>query len=392
MFTRPLLSFVLLSSNLVFVSSAEAQSIASGLSSLLTQQTPPPAGYVRDIPAAEATFATVAGLFKVELTSLPVASSSAGFVYRFSPSFGTMERASDSFGPFFSERAVRNGEGNLSLGFAYQLSKFAALQGANLSAGTFPTNTARFIGQLQPFSVDTLSLTLEAATVTGFASVGLNDRLDVGMAVPVMKLQFSGRRVNTFLGESTIQSQQSGSATGLGDVSFNGRYQLSGTGGTGVAIGSDLRLPTGREDDLLGAGKVSWRFLGIGSWERGSLSAHLNGGFGVGGASREQFWAGAVTYTPALKMTIVGELLGRRLSALNRVADVYQPHPVLSGVETMRWLPSDSGLHTAFLVTGLKWNLRGNWLLNTHLLTRLTDTGLRARFTPSVAIDYAHGF
>lgn len=51
---------------------AEAQSIAAGLSSLLTEQTPAPPGYVRDLPAAEATFQTVAGLFKVELTSLPL--------------------------------------------------------------------------------------------------------------------------------------------------------------------------------------------------------------------------------------------------------------------------------------------------------------------------------
>jgi hypothetical protein len=132
--------------------------------------------------------------------------------------------------------------------------------------------------------------------------------------------------------------------------------------------------------------------MGIASWERGIVSAHLNGGFGLGGASREQFWAGAVTVAPTLKVSIVGELLGRRLSELSRVADVYQPHPVLAGVETMRWLPSEVGVHTAYLATGIKWNVGGTWLVNTHLLTRLTDTGLRARVTPSIAIDYALGF
>src|SRR5687768_2645022 len=71
---------------------ARAQSIGAGLAALLTEQTPPPAGFVRDRAAAEATFGTVAGLFGVELTSMPVASSSGGFVYRFSPTLGTMER------------------------------------------------------------------------------------------------------------------------------------------------------------------------------------------------------------------------------------------------------------------------------------------------------------
>jgi hypothetical protein len=374
-----------------FTSSAESQSLGAGLSKLLTDQTPPPPGYVRDQVAADATFATVASLLQVELTSVPVASSSGGFVYRFSPTFGTVERASDSFGPFFSERALRNGRGHLSVGFAYQYASYTSLQGADLTAGTFPTNTARFANQIQPFSVDTLSLELNQTTVTGFASYGLTDKLDVGVAVPVTSLHFSGRRVNTFNGQSTVQSVQSGSATGVGDITINARYQLMGGTGTGVAVGADLRPPTGRQEDLLGAGKTAWRVLGVASWEHGPLAAHANGGFGFGGVSREQFLTGAVTLAAGLKLTLIGELIGRRLSDLYTVADVYEPHPVLAGVDTMRWLPAESGVGTAFLVTGVKWNLVGNWLLNSHVLTRLTDTGLRARFTPSVSLDYALG-
>jgi hypothetical protein len=81
--------------------------------------------------------------------------------------------------------------------------------------------------------------------------------------------------------------------------------------------------------------------------------------------------------------------MGRRLSELNRLSDVYQPHPVTAGVETMRWLPTEGGVHTAYFVTGGKFNLHGSWLVNASVLTRLTDTGLRARFTPSIAIVYA---
>ena len=106
---------------------AEGQSVAQGLSDLLTQQTAPPQGYVRDRAAAEATFGTVAALFQVELSNLPVVSSSGGFVYQFNPTFGTAERASDSFGPFFTERAVRNGRKNLSLSVAFDFASFASL-------------------------------------------------------------------------------------------------------------------------------------------------------------------------------------------------------------------------------------------------------------------------
>jgi hypothetical protein len=376
---------------MVVTTSARAQSLGAGLSNLLTQQTPPPEGYVRDHVAADATFATLAGLLGVELSNVPIASSSAGFVYTFSPAFGTVERASDSFGPFFSERATRNGRRHLALGYSYQYSSFTSMQGADMTTGIM-TNASRFADQVLPFSVDTLSLTLEAQTITGFASLGITDRLDVGGAIPVTRLRFSGSRVNTLFGQSTLQSAQSGSATGLGDLGLNVRYRLTGRRGSGLAAGTDVRLPTGREADLLGAGKTAWRLLGIASWERGKLAAHANGGFGVGGVSGEQFMAGAVTLAAGLRVSIVGELLARRLSGLYQVSDVYQPHPVMAGVETMRWLPDQMGVRTAFFVTGFKWNLVGNWLLNTHVLTRLTDAGLSARYTPSLSLDYSLGF
>ena len=266
---------------------ARAQSVAAGLSALLTEQTPPPSGFVRDRAAAEATFGTVAGLFTIELTSIPVASSAGGFVYRFSPTLGTVERSSDSFGPFFTERSLRNGRQQFSVGLTYQFANFKTLQGADLTAGTFPTNAARFANQLQPFSVDTLSLDLDVETVTAFASYGVTDRLDVGVVVPITRLHFSGQRVNTFQGTSTLQSAQSGSASGLGDLLVNARYRLTESAGNGIAIGSDLRFPTGEKADLLGTGKAAWRLLGIGSWELAPVTADVNGGFSVGGVSRE---------------------------------------------------------------------------------------------------------
>jgi hypothetical protein len=370
---------------------AAAQSVAAGLSGLLTEQTPPPPGYERDMAAAQATFATVAGLFTVELTSLPVASSSGGFVYRFNRSFGTVERASDSFGPFFTERVLRNGAGQAALGVAYRYSDFTSLQGASLQPGTFPTNTARFANQLQPFSIDTLALRLEESTMNVFGSYGITNRIDVGAVVPFTRLRYSGSRVNTFNGVSTLQAQKSGTATGVGDIAVNARVRLTGDSGTGVAVGTDVRFPTGRAEDLLGASNEMWRLMGIMSWERGIVSLHGNGGFGVGGASDEQFWSAAITVAPSGRLSLVGEYLGRRLTDLVTVGDVYAPHPVLAGVETMRWLPAERGVNTSFLVTGVKWNVGGPWLLNTHVLTRLTETGLRARITPSLSLDYAFG-
>jgi hypothetical protein len=368
---------------------ADAQSLVSQLGGLLTEQRATVPTFVPDLDAAVATATTVAGLFSVELSNLPLASSSGGFVYRLNPSLGLVERASDGFGPFFTERLLRNSRGQTSIGFSLQGAAFTSLQGADLTTGTFPTNAARLTGATQAFSVDTLNLELDGRSFTGFLSYGVTDRLAVGAAVPLVHVRFSGDRVRTVNGVSTLMSSRSGSATGLGDASVQGRYTVSGEALRGFSVGGDLRFPTGREEDLLGAGETALRMLGIGSWEEGQLALHANAGVGVGGVSREIFWSTATTFAATPRITVVGEVMGRRLSELSLVQDVYEPHPLIAGVETMRWLPNDPGIHTMFVVTGAKWNLASSWLLNTNLLIRVTDAGLRARVTPAISLDYA---
>lgn len=389
MSTRPVaVSFLICSLFAVLNPSAHAQSIGAQLSALLTEQRAV-SDFVPDVEAANETFATVAGLFGVELATLPVSASSGGFVYRLNRDLGLVERASDGFGPFFTERVLRNSRGQVSLGISYQYARFSSLQGADLREGTFPTNAARFSGSGQPFSVDTLDLEMESRTTTPFATYGVTDRLAVGLAVPIATVRFSGVRNRTYNGATALQSSQAGSATGLGDMTVNARYMVVGTGLRGASVGADVRFPTGRAEDLLGAGDTTTRFLGIGTWEEGHLAVNVNGGFGFGGLSDEVFWGAATTLAPNPRVTIVGEVMGRWLSELSRVSDVYQPHPLLPGVETMRWLSLDPGIHTTFVVTGAKWNVGGTWLLNTNLLIRLTDAGLRARVTPAISLDYA---
>lgn len=373
---------------LIGAAPAAAQSLGSQLSTLLTEQRTTSV-FVPDLEAAATTRDTVAGLFSIELSTLPLASSSGGFVYKLNPSLGLVERASDGFGPFFTERLLRNSRGQMSVGFNLQFADFTSLQGASLRTGTFPTNAARAAGATQPFSVDTLNLELSGRTATGLVSYGVTERLAIGAAVPLVHVRFSGQRMRTTDGRSTLQSTQAGSATGLGDISIQGRYVLAGVSRRGVSVGGDLRLPTGRSEDLLGSGKTAARAIGIGSWEENQLALHVNGGFGVGGASREIFWSTATTFAAHQHVTVVAEVMGRRLSELSLVQDVYQPHPLVQGVETMRWLPAERGVHTMYLVTGAKWNLAKSWLLNTNLLIRVTDPGLRARVTPAISIDYA---
>src|SRR5438105_5297192 len=91
---------------------AFAQQTASDvISFLVTNQAVPTGDFRKDAAAAAATRDTIARALLVNLTSVPIPSSSSGFVYRLHPELGTMERASDSFGTSFVERALTREHG-----------------------------------------------------------------------------------------------------------------------------------------------------------------------------------------------------------------------------------------------------------------------------------------
>src|SRR5688572_4868576 len=50
----------------------------------------------------------------VQLSTVPLGSSSGGFTYTFDPTVGTFSRASRSFGPAFAERALTAGRGRFN--------------------------------------------------------------------------------------------------------------------------------------------------------------------------------------------------------------------------------------------------------------------------------------
>jgi hypothetical protein len=365
---------------------AGAQSLTTVLTRLLTEQQPSGV-FVPDAAAATATLETVAGLFSVELPTIPVASSSGGFVYKLNRTLGVVQRVSNGFGPFFTEAVLRGGQDQAGIGIRYQVARFTSLQGGDLTSGRFPTNATRRVGASEPFSVDMLELDLVARTISLVGSYGLSERLSVGGVLPVSNIRVQGRRLRDLNGEVIPQSNQTGSITGFGDLSGNVRYRLIDRGVSGVSIGGDLRLPTGSEQNLMGTGKVAGRLLGIGTWEERQLAVHVNGGVGVGGVSREVFYSAATTFALTPRLTVVGELMGRHLAELTRLQDVYQVSGQ-SGLETMRWLPVERGLFTNFLNTGAKWNITGSWMLNANVLVRLSDVGLRARATPTLALEF----
>jgi hypothetical protein len=390
-------SFVGYFAILVFIGSippaaARAQTITDGLIGLLNTQTLQPGDVVKDLEAAQITTQTVARALSIELATIPVTSSAGGFVYRFNRSLAVVERASDSFGPFFAERALRPGRHQVSVGWMLRYAEYTKLDGYQLDEGTFITAANVREGERRPFSVDRLSLRMTTRQITGFGNYGITDRIDIGVAVPVVTLRVQGQRTNAVnSGIPVVQTSLSEETTGLGDVAVRGRVHLFGQGRAGLGAGADLRLPTGPEEDLLGAGKTALKMFGIGSFEGGRFAAHVNAGGTVGGLGRELNYNGAATLAVAQHVTLVGEVLGRRVTNLARVSPVYEPHPLVPNVTTMRWVPEGTATHMVLLLAGFKVNVAQGWLLNANVTFRPTSGGLSGRVVPGVALDYSFG-
>jgi hypothetical protein len=367
------------------------QSMREVLSFLLTNQAVRTGDIEKDAEATAATRDTISRALLIELATLPISTSSGGFTYVFNSELGTRERASRSFGPFFVERALTSGRNQMSFGVTFRYSHFDRLDGNELRTGDFLTTATRFRDEPAPFDVETLALRIDTRTVTGFANYGISDRVDVGVAVPIVSMDLSGERINTYRGQTIPQAAATATTTGVADMAITARAHLIGSGANGLSTVAQLRLPTGREEDLLGTGEPSIRLLGIGSFEGTYASAHVNGGYSWGGISREVNYGAAVTVAASERFTLVGEFLGRWIDALGQIGQVTAPHPISVGVDTIRLLSTETGTMTAVGVAGFKWNVGGRWLVNGNVLLPLTERGLRARVVPSIALDYSFG-
>lgn len=367
------------------------QSMRDVLSFLLTNQAVRTGDIEKDAAATAATRDTISNALLIELATLPISTSSGGFTYLFNSELGTRERASSSFGPFFVERALTSGRNQMSFGATFRYSEFDRLDGNDLRSGTFVTTATQFRDEPRPFDVETVTLRLKTRTVTGFANYGVSDRVDIGVAVPIVSMELSGERINTYRGQTIPQAAATATTTGVADMAVTARAHLLGGRASGLTAGAEVRLPTGREEDLLGTGKAAIRVLGIGSVEGSRAAAHVNGGYSWGGISREVNYSAAVTVTASERFTLVGEFLGRWVEGLGRIGQVTAPHPSSVGVDTKRLLPTTTGVTTGMAVAGFKWNVADRWLLNANVLLPVTDRGLRARIVPAIALDYSFG-
>ena len=372
---------------------AEAQQTLEGvLSFLLTNRSIRTDDPTQDEQAASATRDTISRFLLAELSTLPTSSSASGFTYRLDPGLGGgVVRSSDSFGPFFVERSLTAGARRPSIGVSYQDATFHAIDGRNLRDGTLVATASRLRGEALPFDVETVALFLRSHTVTFSGNLGVTDRLDVGVALPFVRLTLRGERVDALRGVTFLQARADASASGIGDIVIRAKYNVLRRGGSGLAVGAESRLPTGAKENLLGSGKTVLKPRVVASLEGTRVGVHGDLGYSFGGLSKQLDYGTAVTIAANPRLTVVGEMLGQRLDTGGRLMETTAPHPRLIGVDTIRLSAVPEGTERVLAIGGVKWNLAASMLLSATVLRPLTDAGLTSRWVPAVAIEYSFG-
>lgn len=377
-----------------------------------------------------------------QLSTFPLGSSSGGFTYSFDPALGVYNRSTESFGPLFAERAMTAGKGKVNFGVNYQRSTYDSFDGLDLQSGEFNINlvhedtnndgsnaTFFFEGDIVNAAYK-INLTSETAVL--FGTYGVSDRLDVGLAVPFVKLDMKVRvrgQINRYatsafgglfhrFDPSNVSFcpnnvcgpvaffDESASASGVGDAVIRAKYKLKSGDSGALALGVDLRLPTGDEQDLLGSGATQTKLFLIASAPATKFSPHANVGYTFSsGASQEVGGIpDEINYTVGFdaaiggRVTINADLIGRTLLNANRLVKrdkefffntSFDPNnPIINSTFQDEFVTEETDLNVMLAAAGVKVNILSELLFSANVLFGIGDRGLQADVTPVFGLDY----
>ena len=415
--------------------------------------------YAHFIGSAQTTLnQTLGTAIATQLAILPILSPASGFTYKYDSAAGAFVRTTTSFGPIYTERAETIGRGTVYFGASYQRFRFSSLDGIDLhkipAVFAHVPNTGPG-GTPEPYEADVIQATndvsLHIDQTMLFGTVGITDRLDLSVAVPIVSARIGASSSDTIIrvsgptfvpfpgappipnphrfdanGSTTKLYGSQASASGIGDVTFRTKANILRSDALRLALALDVRAPSGHARELLGSGATGIKpFLAISAGKR--FSPHVNLGYQWNGSS---VLAGDVTGTtfsedakgkpliqngPATKrrlpsqffysfgadvgvtkrLTLAFDYLGQSVFNAPRVFRstlITQDIPGGTGALT---LPTIAGRRETMALSsgaaGLKYNLFGQLLLTADLLFRMDDKGLRQDVTPLIALSYAFG-
>ena len=337
-------------------------------------------------------------------------------------STGTFGPSQQRFGFILSERAELIGQGELAVGFSVQHSQFDSLDGLDLGAipAAFTHDKFELGGGRTDVVTIVNALDLRLTQYVGFLSYGLTEWVDLSVSVPLVEadltitsvatLQRLGTAANPNVhffegqtGEPGIARTYvaGGQANGIGDITVRVKGQASDMGSSRVALGVDARLPTGDEENLLGAGALGVRPFVVWSLTNDTVSPHANVSYQWNGTS---LLAGDITTgTKADFPDEFAYAVGTAV-AITRQSNVTFDFLGRHVFNALRLIPEDFVANTGdrfasinFMTDSLNMMAAAiGFSVRTHeamaayasVLFALNDSGLRSTVIPMVGLQY----
>src|SRR5262249_43146674 len=163
-----------------------------------------------------------------------------------------------------------------------------------------------------------------------------------------------------------------------------------------IAVGVDVRVPTGDEKNLLGLGATQTKVLGIASHEVGNLALHGNvsyaftsGTSSLGDIPKELGYNVGAEVVMG-RFTLAGDVIGRSLHDAVRFSDQTELDPVDTTGDTVprsTFTPRIGTLNQILTVIGGKILVAPHLLLTANAMFQLSDGGLKAKFVPVVGFE-----
>jgi len=389
---------------------------------------------------------------------LPLASPSSGLAFKWDPITKAFVQSANSFGPILGERAETIGRHRVLLAVSYQYVRFNTIDGLSLDnlpqVFTQPdftlttgekcslgVNDVRECGFIRDVVTTSNSVDLKVHYYSSTITYGLFDKMDLSVVIPVENVRMGitsnativnnsnttihsfaiqngcGRTTPTF--EPCINQSFSrfGTASGIGDITLRWKWAAWKAEKAGLALGVDVRLPTGDAQNFLGSGAagvkpfVAWSYLSrfsphISVGYEANGSSVLAGDITVGSKDRlpsQLTYSGGADVWVTKRVTLAFDIVGQQVFQASRssLADIAEPQACL---DTSGNCDPSKGFAKAnmdkdlkqstgsFSITNASIGIRmrpfSNLLITGNVLAKINEGGLRPNWVPLISASY----
>lgn len=351
-----------------------------------------------------------------QVSQLPLATASAGAVVVY---HAGVPETFNNLGPILTDRAQTVGKHRFYMGFAASQFVFTDVDGFSLKslpfayvATAYQPGTSTVVSNT--YTTELTNLRFKIDQFLALATYGITNRVDMSVIVPVeyVSIGASTRNSTSYTVNASNQlvlgpysnpdSYSAGTASGVGDITVNGKGVLWEGERATVAVGMNLRVPNGDDRNLLGSGAWGMSPYVVYSY-LGKISPHAKLGYEwntttelnnpTGAAGGNKTLPGGMNYdfgadwAMSRKVTLAADVLG---SQFLNTPELLEGTVTVSGVSTP--LPASGSGITSYTINnasvGVKWNPYRNLVLSANGLIQINNTGLHSRPTPLVGISY----